>query len=83
MIEKNISAPLDKIPLFIEGGHIITMKDKYRRSSMLMKNDPYVIVIAPDTEGRAVGDLYVDDGETFGYQRGEYVETQFVSKTIP
>ncbi|CAI4963640.1 BAD_collapsed_G0004260.mRNA.1.CDS.1 [Saccharomyces cerevisiae] len=78
LIEKNISAPLDKIPLFIEGGHIITMKDKYRRSSMLMKNDPYIIVIAPDTEGRAVGDLYVDDGETFGYQRGEYVETQFI-----
>ncbi|CAI4060286.1 hypothetical protein SUVZ_04G4360 [Saccharomyces uvarum] len=75
---KSILTPLDKIPLFIEGGHIITMKDKYRRSSKLTKNDPYVLVIAPDVKGHAVGDLYVDDGETFGYQRGEYVKTRFI-----
>ncbi|CAI4055947.1 glucan 1,3-alpha-glucosidase ROT2 SKDI_02G3350 [Saccharomyces kudriavzevii IFO 1802] len=78
LMKRNISAPLDKIPLFIEGGHIITMKNKYRRSSKLMKNDPYVLVVAPDANGVAVGELYVDDGETFGYQKGEYVRTQFI-----
>ncbi|EJS44681.1 rot2p [Saccharomyces arboricola H-6] len=78
LMKKNIMAPLDTIPLFIEGGHIISMKDKYRRSSKLMRNDPYILVIAPDAKGSAVGDLYVDDGETFGYQKGEYLRTQFI-----
>ena len=41
------------------------MKTRYRRSSKLMKSDPYTLVIALDEEGSASGKLYVDDGETF------------------
>ncbi|SCU78050.1 LADA_0A03532g1_1 [Lachancea dasiensis] len=69
-----IDAPLEKQPIFIEGGHIIVKRDRYRRSAKLMENDPFTLVIAPDTVGRASGRLYLDDGETFSYQKGAFLE---------
>lgn len=74
-----IDAPIDKIPAFIQGGHLIFKKERYRRSSSVMSNDPYTILIAPTLNtGCATGKLYVDDGETFNYENGEYLETNMV-----
>ena len=71
-----MDAPIDKIPVFIEGGHVLFKREIYRRSSKLMVNDPYTLLIAPDIEsGSATGKLYVDDGETFSYENGEYLDT--------
>lgn len=42
---KAVPAPLDTIPLLMRGGHIIPRKDRHRRSSSLMKFDPYTLVI--------------------------------------
>lgn len=73
----NINVPLSKIPAFIEGGHIITRKDRYRRSSQLMLQDPYTLVIAPNHNREASGKLYVDDGKSFQYEEGQYLKTNF------
>ena len=74
----HVEAPLDKLPAFIEGGHMLFKKEVYRRSTKLMVNDPYTIVIAPSqSSGSASGKLYVDDGETFEYEGGNYLETIF------
>ncbi|SCU99572.1 LANO_0F02410g1_1 [Lachancea nothofagi CBS 11611] len=72
-----IDAPLEKLPLFIEGGTIIVRRDRYRRSSKLMANDPITLLVAPNKEGRASGKLYTDDGETFAFQTGEYIDISF------
>ena len=72
---KQVSATLDTIPIFLEGGHILFQKEKYRRSSELMSNDPYTIVIIPDENGIAIGNLYVDDGKTFAYSNNEFLKT--------
>jgi len=72
-----ISAPLEKIPLLMQGGHIIPRKDRPRRSSGLMRWDPYTLVIVLDKSGNAKGELYVDDGETFDYQQGAYIHRSF------
>lgn len=72
-----ISAPLEKIPLLMQGGHIIPRKDRPRRSSGLMKWDPYTLVIVLSKSGDAKGELYVDDGETFDYQQGAYIHRSF------
>ncbi|KAH3903368.1 related to Glucosidase 2 subunit alpha [Saccharomycodes ludwigii] len=73
--EREVYAPLDTIPVFIEGGNIIFRKDRYRRSSKLMVNDPYTLLVAPDIDGNAYGDLYVDDGETFNFnENNEYLQ---------
>lgn len=71
---------LGDIPMFLKGGSIISRKDRYRRSSRLMKNDPYTLVVAFDKNGVAHGSLYIDDGESFGYESGKFVTVDFEAK---
>lgn len=61
-----VAAGLDRIPMLLKGGSIVPMKSRYRRSTKLMKHDPYTLVIALDADGKAKGNLYIDDGETIG-----------------
>lgn len=63
----------DKIPVFVKGGSIIFKQERLRRSSDLMKNDPYSIYIAVDSDGNASGQVYIDDGNTFSYTSGDYL----------
>ena len=75
--KKTISAPLEKSPLFMQGSHIIPRKDRPRRSSGLMKWDPYTLIVVLGNTGVAVGELYFDDGETFEYQSGAHIHRAF------
>ncbi|CAG8972753.1 hypothetical protein HYALB_00006845 [Hymenoscyphus albidus] len=75
-----IQAPLEKVPLLMQGGHVIPRKDRPRRSSGLMKWDPYTLVVVLNKAGTASGELYVDDGETFNYQLGAYIKRAFEYK---
>ena len=68
-----MAAPLEKLPVLMQGGHIIPRKDRPRKSSGLMKWDPYTLVVVVDKKGEAEGTLYVDDGETFDYEQGAYI----------
>lgn len=77
---KVIDAPLEKIPVLIKGGSIIPRKDRYRRSSKLMKFDPYTLIISLNKENEAQGKLYIDDEETFNYEQGEYLYIDFQLK---
>lgn len=72
-----IDAPLEKLPLLMQGGHIIPRKDRPRKSSGLMKWDPYTLVVIVGKDGTADGSLYVDDGETFDFEAGAYIHRQF------
>ena len=68
-----LDAPLDKITLLMQGGHVIPRKDRPRRSSGLMKWDPYTLLVVLDNAGNANGTLYVDDGESFDYNEGGHI----------
>ena len=72
-------APLEKIPLLMQGGHIFPRKERPRKSSGLMKWDPYTLVVVLNGEGdaQAGGELYVDDGETFDYHEGAFIHRKF------
>ncbi|KAI4939462.1 uncharacterized protein J4E92_000747 [Alternaria infectoria] len=72
-----VPAPLEKIPLLMQGGHVIPRRDRPRRSSGLMKYDPFTLVVALDKDGNAAGTLYVDDGETFDYEMGAFIHRRF------
>lgn len=72
-----VKSPLDKIPVFQRAGSIIPKKDRVRRSSTQMVNDPYTLVVALDSKNQAKGDLYIDDGHSFDYQQGAYVYRKF------
>eukprot|EP00004_Rigifila_ramosa_P020002 TRINITY_DN5164_c0_g1_i2.p1 TRINITY_DN5164_c0_g1~~TRINITY_DN5164_c0_g1_i2.p1 ORF type:complete len:389 (-),score=54.78 TRINITY_DN5164_c0_g1_i2:67-1233(-) len=74
-----VSVPVlaDSIPVFQRGGTIIARRDRARRSSALMVNDPYTLVVALENQSTASGELYIDDGHTFDYTRGHFVSVEF------
>ena len=77
-ISKKVPAPMDKIPVFQRGGSIIPRKLRLRRSTMMMKTDPYTLYVALDASQKAKGTLYMDDEETFGYEkRFEFANATF------
>jgi alpha 1,3-glucosidase len=68
-----ISTPLERIAVLQRGGTIVPRKNRLRRSSTQMFNDPYTLNIALDSSGSAHGKLYIDDGDTFDYRSGSYI----------
>lgn len=75
-----VSAQLHEIPLFVRGGSIVPTRERHRRSSPLMKFDPFTLRVALDNKGAAHGELYLDDGETFAHQTGQIVWREFTAK---
>ena len=47
-------------------------QERARRSTAAAKNDPYTLIVALDGNMHAEGDIYLDDGSSFAYQRGVY-----------
>ncbi|KAJ6631405.1 glycoside hydrolase family 31 protein [Mycena sp. CBHHK59/15] len=72
---KDITVPaaLHQIPLFIRGGSIVPTRERPRRSSPLMKLDPFTLRVALSKAGDAVGELYLDDGVSYSHQKGQFV----------
>jgi alpha 1,3-glucosidase len=67
----------DTIPVYQKGGSIIPTKQRIRRSSSLMKRDPYTLFVAVDENGNASGSLYTDDGESYEYKNGKFLKIDF------
>uniref|UniRef100_A0A914X4X0 Glucosidase II subunit alpha n=1 Tax=Plectus sambesii TaxID=2011161 RepID=A0A914X4X0_9BILA len=73
-----VDTPGDKIPVFQRGGTIIPLRERVRRASALMANDPITLYIATNYHAdQANGSLYLDDGATFAYTKGEYLYRAF------
>jgi alpha 1,3-glucosidase len=74
---------LDRVPVYMRGGSIIPRKDRIRRSSNLTTKDPYTLIVALDNkvpffnQKQAKGQLYIDQGSTFEYKKGQYIRTEF------
>ncbi|KAJ4838179.1 putative glucan 1,3-alpha-glucosidase [Turnera subulata] len=68
----------ESVPAFQRAGTIIPRKDRFRRSSTQMVNDPYTLVIALNSSQAAEGELYVDDGKSFRFLQGAYTHRRFV-----
>lgn len=73
--DDNLNSLFLQIPVFQRGGSIIPRKDRVRRASTLMREDPYTLVVALDTDRKAQGTLYIDDEHTFDYRQ---VRLQFL-----
>jgi mannosyl-oligosaccharide alpha-1,3-glucosidase len=77
-----INSPLERIPILIRGGGIIPLKTRARRSTAAMVNDPYTLVVAlDDVHKSAKGSLYTDDGESFAFQKGQFIRRHFTFTT--
>lgn len=76
-VHTSLDTPLDTLPILQRGGTIVSKRERARRCSSAMENDPFTLVVALDNEGRAAGKLYLDDGKSFDYQKGMYVHRSF------
>ena len=65
-----VDAPLDRVPIFVRGGAIIPMQQVVEYTGQAPIN-PLSFEIYPD--GDSSREYYEDDGETFDYQKGEYL----------
>ena len=74
-------APLERGPLFIRGGSIVPSRERPRRSSALMKRDPFTLKVALSQSGSASGELYLDDGESYDHREGNFVWRGFVAES--
>jgi len=74
----SVAAPYEKVPVFQRAGTIVPRRERVRRSSALMHEDPVSLVVALDAGGRAKGRLYLDDGKSFGYREGVSIYVEFV-----
>lgn len=66
-----------KIPVYQRGGTIIPKKERIRRASPLMHDDPYTLIVAVDKNKKAKGTLYIDDEKSFEYRKGQYLYLEF------
>jgi alpha-glucosidase (family GH31 glycosyl hydrolase) len=62
-IFRNISAPLDTIPILLKGGSIIPIQE-YANNTKYSRKKPFGLIIILNSQGNAEGDLFYDDGES-------------------
>lgn len=72
-----VSAPLERTGLLMRGGHIFPRRDTPRRSAQLMRFDDYTLVVTVGKDGRAEGELYADDGDSYEYESGQFIHRKF------
>lgn len=77
---KEIKNTVDEPPLefgraavYLRGGYIIPTKDTTRKSSTFMFKDPFTLTVGLSDDQTAFGSLYEDDGESFEYSDGVFI----------
>ena len=76
-----MEAPLEHINLHIRGGSILPLQKPGNTTSATRQN-PYSLLVAPDTNGYAVGSLYLDDGESLNPSETKMVEFSYIQKHL-
>lgn len=64
----NISAPLEKLPLYVKAGSIIPMGPEIEYATQSI--DPIEIRIYTGADGKF--ELYEDEGDSYNYEKGKY-----------
>ncbi|EPQ26732.1 uncharacterized protein PFL1_05711 [Pseudozyma flocculosa PF-1] len=83
-----VPAPLTaQLPVLHRGGSILPIRERARRAAELARRDPFTLIVAldkvdssPSHGGRRVraqGSLYLDDGQTYDYEQGDFVWRRF------
>eukprot|EP00245_Coleochaete_scutata_P001915 TRINITY_DN1237_c0_g1_i1.p1 TRINITY_DN1237_c0_g1~~TRINITY_DN1237_c0_g1_i1.p1 ORF type:complete len:920 (+),score=153.19 TRINITY_DN1237_c0_g1_i1:85-2844(+) len=74
----NLKVDLATVPFYQRGGSIVPRKDRPRRASSLMVDDPYTLVVALNSSYAAEGELFIDDGKSYAFEKGAYIHRRFV-----
>lgn len=66
----------DQAKLLMRAGSIVPL-GRVVQNTVENSFDPLTLLVCLDTAGRAIGQLYEDDGDGFGYQQGGYLLTTY------
>ena len=69
--------PFTKIPLHIKGGAVLPLRAQSAMTTTALRTNGFEFIVAPDTQGEALGTLYVDDGESITPASSTSVNLQF------
>eukprot|EP00898_Chlorokybus_atmophyticus_P004984 jgi/Chlat1/5487/Chrsp36S05435 len=84
-----ISVPvtMSSTPAYQRGGSIIPRQERPRRRqavynicishSKAMEKDPYTLFVALDNTASAEGEIYIDDGRSYAFRDGAFVQRKF------
>eukprot|EP00208_Stichococcus_sp_RCC1054_P007303 CAMPEP_0206145352 /NCGR_PEP_ID=MMETSP1473-20131121/27104_1 /ASSEMBLY_ACC=CAM_ASM_001109 /TAXON_ID=1461547 /ORGANISM="Stichococcus sp, Strain RCC1054" /LENGTH=887 /DNA_ID=CAMNT_0053541521 /DNA_START=68 /DNA_END=2731 /DNA_ORIENTATION=- len=72
-----VAVTMEDIPSYLRGGHIVPRRERARRSTAAMHTDPITLVVALDSNGAADGELFLDDGSSFAYEKGAFLHRRF------
>ena len=69
-----LNAQLDFIPLHIRGGYILPTQKPANTTHHARQNE-FGLIVAPDNENEAYGDLFYDDGQTQDFDANHFFAT--------
>jgi alpha 1,3-glucosidase len=72
-----VGVNMDSIPVYFRGGSILAVRTRARRSTAAAAQDPFTLIVAMNAQGEASGDLYLDDGKSYAFQRGVFLHREF------
>jgi alpha-glucosidase len=75
-----VKPPLDMLPLFVRAGAIIPQQPVVQYTAQ-KPDGPLELRVYPGSE--CSGSLYLDDGATFAYQRGEFLRVSYTCEVSP
>ncbi|KAJ1693969.1 hypothetical protein LUZ63_010667 [Rhynchospora breviuscula] len=66
--------------LYLQGGAILPVGLPYNHVGEANPQDDLILFVALNNDGRAQGVLFEDDGDGYGYTKGEYLLTHYVAE---
>jgi alpha-glucosidase len=75
---RQIQPPLDTMPVYVRGGSILPLQPLIQNTDQT-PNGPLLLHVYPGSQ--CSGSLYLDDGHTFRYQKGEYLRQSFACES--
>lgn len=65
------------IPLYYKGGSIVALRANSANTTTLLREENFQLIIAPDLDGNASGNLYLDDGVSLEQEATSYIEFSY------
>ena len=70
------------IPVHIRGGSIVPLRVSGANTTTELRKKDFELLIAPDTNGAAEGDLYLDDGESLVPENTSEIRFKYTEGTL-
>ncbi|CAA7012973.1 unnamed protein product [Microthlaspi erraticum] len=66
--------------LYLQGGSIITLGPPHLHVGESSLSDDLTLLVSLDENGKAIGLLFEDDGDGYGYTKGSYLITHYIAE---